>query len=113
MKRLLALAAAAALLSGCGILYTDVRGPRAYRTATPNDVKASPSDELVEGKACSRAVLYLVAWGDSGYAAASRDALKSRDGVLYDVKTDVEVQSYLLGLYSRVCTKLTGRVGKL
>ncbi|MDE2293181.1 MAG: hypothetical protein KGL53_13955 [Elusimicrobia bacterium] len=98
-------------MTGC--LYTDVRVPRAYRSATPADVKAAASDAAVEGKACDRSVLFLVAWGDAGYAAAVRDALKGReDAVLYDVRSDVRVSSYLLGLYTRTCTVVSGRVGR-
>ncbi len=58
-------------------------------------------------------MLYLVAVGDGGYAAAA-DALKGRpDAALYDVKADTKVTSVLLGLYSRVCTDLTGKAGRL
>lgn len=98
-------------LSGC--LYTDVTRPRSYRSATPADVKASASDAVVSGRACTRAVLFLVAWGDSGYAAAARAALMDHpDGLLYDMKSDLKVNSYLLGIYSQSCTIVTGRVGR-
>jgi hypothetical protein len=104
----------AVALSGCGILYTNVRVPRAYRTAVPSDVHATPEDPVVAGRACAYSVLYLVAWGDSGYAAAARDALKSQPAgyLLYDVKTDVQASGVLLGLYARSCTHLTGRAAK-
>lgn len=98
------------LLSGC--LYANVRTPWAYRTATPADVKSGAADPLLEGKACNRSLLFLVAWGDGGYAAAAADALKDRPGaILYDVRADVRVTSVLFGLYSRTCTVLTGRAG--
>ncbi len=113
MKRSLLVGAAAAALSGCGLIYTNVKAPYVWRASTPAEVKTSPSDEVVTGKACSYSALYLVAWGDSGYAAAAADALKGRDAVLYDVKTDVKVTAALVGLYSRACTTLTARVGKL
>ena len=109
MKLLLAVLALAS--SGC--LYTDVRWPRAYRSATPSDVKAAPSDPLVSGRACNTVLLYLVAWGDAGYAAAVKAALKDQpEGLLYDVRSDVKVNSYVVGLYSRSCTVVTGRVGR-
>jgi len=96
-----------------GCLYTNIHGPRAYRSATPADVKAASSDERVSGTACSRTLLFLVAWGDAGYAAAVADALAAnRDAVLYDVQSDVKVTSVLFGMYSRVCTVVTGRVGR-
>ncbi len=112
MKKPLLLALLAAALSGCGLLYTNVHSGRAYRSATPADVKGAPDDEAVSGSACSQSVLFLVAWGDGGYAAATKDALKGRAGYLYDVKSDIKVTSVLLGLYTKVCTKVTGRLAK-
>lgn len=101
-------------VSGCGMIYTNVHTPRAYRTAVPSEVKSAAADETVTGTACARSVAFLFAWGDAGYAAAARDALTGRqDVVLYDVKTDVRVKSYALGLYAEGCTILTGRVGRL
>lgn len=102
-------------LSGCGIVYTNVRTPHAYRTATPSEVKTSPDDPVVSGQACNRSLLYLVAWGDAGYATASRDALQGREpgAILYDVKTDIQATAALLGLYVKICTVVRGRVGKL
>ena len=112
--RLLApLLACVVALSGCGIIYTNVKVPRAYRTAVPSEVKADPADPTVTGKACARSLLYLVAWGDSGYAAAARDALKEQpERVLYDVKSDVHAFAVLLGLYARSCTIRTGKAAK-
>ena len=108
---------AALLLLSCltltGCLYADVRWPRAYRSATPSDVKAAPADPVVSGTSCNRSLLYLVAWGDAGYAAAVKAALKDQsDGLLYDVRSDTKVNSYLIGLYSRSCTVVTGRVAR-
>ncbi|MFH1725893.1 MAG: TRL domain-containing protein [Elusimicrobiota bacterium] len=100
----------AGLTSGC--LYTNIHTPRAYRSATPADVKADASDERVSGRACYRSALFLVAWGDGGYAAAVRDAMKEwPEAVLYDVKADIEAKSYLMGIYTRVCTVVSGRAG--
>ena len=111
MARHLPFALLPLLLSGC--LYTDIRVPRAYRSATPADVKAAAEDPMVSGRSCDRTVLYLAAWGDAGYAAAVRDALKDKpDAILYDVKSDVKVNAYVLGLYSQTCTIVSGRVGR-
>ncbi|TPW21323.1 MAG: hypothetical protein FD126_807 [Elusimicrobia bacterium] len=105
------LLAVAVSLSGC--LYADVRWPRAYRSATPSDVKAAPADPVASGTSCNTSLLYLVAWGDAGYAAAVRAALKDHpEGLLYDVRSDMKVKSYLVGLYSRSCTVVTGRVAR-
>ena len=104
---------AATGLCGCGMLYTNIHSARSYRSATPAEVKASPTDETVSGMGCNQSVLYLVAWGDGGYAAAVKNALGGRDAILYDVKCDIKVNSVLLGLYTKVCTKVTGKVAKL
>ena len=99
-------------LSGCGIIYTNVHVPRAYRSATPGDVRSDKSDRLVTGRACSTSVLFLFAWGDSGYGAAARDALKEEpNSILYDVKADTQLKS-VLGLYARACTVLSAKVAK-
>jgi len=105
-----ALFLAGGAMSGC--LYTDIRVPRAYRSSTPSDVKAATTDTQVSGQACYRSVLYLIAWGDGGYAAATRDALKHSPGaVLYDVKVDISARSFVLGMYARNCTVVSGRIG--
>lgn len=101
-----------AFASGCGLLYTDIKVPRGYRTASPAEVKSSPDDPLVTGTACNRSAVFLVAWGDGSYAAAVKNALKDRDGIMYDVRADVKVDAYLIGLYTKVCTVVTGRVAK-
>jgi hypothetical protein len=110
--RLLLLPVLSVLLSSCGILYTDVKLPRGYRSATPADVKTAPDDPSVSGQSCSRSVLWLVAWGDTSYNSALKDALKTRDGILYDVRSDLKVDAYALGLYTKTCTILTGKVAK-
>jgi hypothetical protein len=111
MRHLL-LALLALSASSCGLLYTDIKVPRGYRTATPAEVKASPDDPVVTGKSCNRSAVFLFAWGDASYAKAVADALGTRDGILYDVKADVKVDAYLLGIYAKWCTVVTGRVAK-
>lgn len=112
MKRPIQYCLAIFCLATAGCLYTNIHVPRAYRSATPTDVKASAGDAAVTGKACYRCVLFMVAWGDGGYAAATRDAIKDKPGaILYDVKADVRLTSALAGIYSQTCTVVTGRVG--
>lgn len=107
------LAACAALLGGCGLVYTNIHSPYAYRSAAPSEVKSAPDDALVSGQACNYSLLYLVAWGDGGYAAATRAALAGKpDGMLYDVKSDIKVTSLLVGLYTRVCTRVSGKAAR-
>lgn len=102
----------AATISGC--LYTNVHGPWAYRAPTPAEVKSAAGDEMASAEACSQGLLYLVAWGNGGYAAAVQKALAGKpEAILYDVKTDVHVSSYVLGLYTRSCTVVSGKVGHL
>jgi len=110
--RLLFLCAPAAFLLGCGLLYTNIRLPRAYRSAAPSEVKSTGSDKAVSGEACARSLLFLFAWGDAGYASAAKDALKTEppNAILYDVKSDISGQAYLVGLYAKTCTKVSGRV---
>lgn len=110
--RLLLIPVLAAAMSACGLLYTDVKVPRGYRSATPSDVKTAPDDPSVSGKSCSRSLLWLFAWGDTSYDKALKDALGARDGILYDVRSDLKVDAYVLGLYTRTCTILNGRVAK-
>jgi hypothetical protein len=113
ITRLVLVALAAVTAIGCGALYTDIRVPRAYRSAAPSDVTATPSDATVVGEACYQSLFFLVAWGDASYAAAARNALGGHtDATLYDVKADQKATTYLVGLYSKVCTVLTGKVGR-
>ena len=100
-------------LSGCGIIYTNVRVPRAYRSSVPSEVKSTSQDPVVSGKSCNHSALFLVAWGDASYAAAAKNALGGdSEGVLYDVKSDMQALS-ILGIYTRTCTILTGKVGRI
>ncbi|MDE2143630.1 MAG: hypothetical protein KGJ84_14575 [Elusimicrobia bacterium] len=110
--RFLSLPLLIAATSACGILYTDVKVPRGYRSATPADVKTSPDDPAATGQACSRSLLWLVAWGDTSYDRALKDALGPRDGILYDVRSDLKVNAYVLGLYTKTCTVLSGKLAK-
>jgi TRL-like protein family len=113
ITRLVLVALVAVTAIGCGALYTDIRVPRAYRSAAPSDVTATPPDETVVGEACYQGLFFLVAWGDASYAAAARNALGGHtDATLYDVKADQKATTYLVGLYSKVCTVLTGKVGR-
>ncbi len=100
-------------VSGCGLLYTDIRIPRAYRSATPSDVQPTPHATLVTGEACNRSVLFLIAWGDASYATAVANAMESKgDATIYDVKADIKATTLLLGLYSKICTVITGKLSQ-
>jgi hypothetical protein len=65
------------------------------------------------GEACSHNLLGLLAWGNAGIEAATRDALaraSSATGnatMLADVKIDYRFLS-IAGLYGDFCTQVTG-----
>jgi hypothetical protein len=94
----------AAPLLGC--IYTNVNTPLSYRAPTPNEVRLT-AGQRVQGEACNRAILGLVAWGDGGYAAAVEDA-KRRSGatMLADVQADTKLFNVLF-LYSKACTRVS------
>jgi hypothetical protein len=108
MRGLLLAAALAAPLTGC--LYTDVRLPLSYGSATPSDAGGNLGRE-VTGSACNVGWLWLIATGDGGYDAAVRAATASSGApFLVDVKADTQYQNVLFGAYQRQCTTVTGRV---
>jgi len=91
-------------------LYTDVRAPLSYASATPSDANGSLGRE-VKGSACNVGILWLVAVGDGGYDAAVRDAKASTNAAfLVDVKADTTYKNVLFGVYQRQCTQITARV---
>jgi len=104
MKRILAVMACA--VSGC--IYADVKTPLAYRAPTAVEANAAGAAD-VEGTACNQAVLGLVAWGDSGYAAAVADA-KAKSGAteLADVRADTTFFNVLF-VYDKACTRVTAK----
>ncbi len=106
---------ASVLLGGCGIIYTDIEIPRAYRSATPIDVESKPTDKVVIGESCNQSVLFLVAWGNGGFVAATKNALKDEPpgSILYDVQTDMKGKVYAFGVYTRICTVVRGKVASL
>jgi hypothetical protein len=93
-RRLLATATAALLASGC--LYTHIQRPL--------DQNFSNTELGTKvGRAHSRVLLWLVAWGDAGTQAAARDG-----GISVIKHADFEVHSVLFGAYSRVTTVVYG-----
>jgi hypothetical protein len=91
-----------------GCVYANVVTPLTYRAPTTQEARAEGASD-VEGTACDHAVLGLVAWGDGGYAAAVADA-RARSGAaqLADLRADTTFYNILF-LYSRACTRVTGR----
>ena len=100
---------------GCGIIYTDIEIPRAYRSATPIDVESKPTDKIVIGESCNQSVLFLFAWGKGGFVAATKKALENEPpgSILYDVQTDMKGKVYAFGIYTRFCTVVRGKVASL
>lgn len=104
------LATVAVAATGC--VYTHVTMPLSYRSPTPAEV-SGPLGEEVDGKACSQVVLYMVAWGDGGYAAAVENAKqKSGAALLADLRADTEGFN-ILGVYQKRCTRVRGRKAAL
>lgn len=92
-------ATAVALLAGLlltGCLYLDIKTP--YDT----DLNETVLGEK-RGKSRMYSVLWLVAWGDAGSAAAAADG-----GITTINHMDQEVFSVLFGLYSRSTTVVYG-----
>ncbi|HSF06678.1 MAG TPA: TRL domain-containing protein [Methylomirabilota bacterium] len=104
-------ASAALALAFTGCIYADVHQPLSYRSPTPGDVGGQLGPE-VEGRACSRVVLWLVAWGDGGYRAAVENA-KAKTGatLLADVQADTNFYN-VLSVYQHSCTVVRGRTVK-
>jgi len=93
-RRIVPLSIASALLSGC--IYTNVQRP--LGTEFNRTELGSKS-----GKASSRSILWLVAWGDAGTKAAA-DA----GGIRVIHHGDVRLLSILFGLYSQMDTIIYG-----
>jgi len=97
-------------LTASACLYTDIRAPLSYGSATPSDANGNLGRE-VKGSACNHAVLWLVAFGDGGYDAAVADARAGTNApFLVDVKSDTAYRNILFGVYQRQCTNVTARV---
>lgn len=103
-----------ALMAAPGCIYANVTTPMAYRSPTPADVGGTDKlGEEVEGRACNHQVLWLVAWGDGGYAKAVEQATRGKGSatVVADVQAD-NTELNILGIYGRRCTVVHARVLK-
>ena len=85
---------AALLLTGC--LYVDIKAP--FDTDLNQTVLGAK-----KGEASVYSVLWLVAWGDGGTAAAAKNG-----GITTVNHMDAEVFSILFGLYSKTTTVVYG-----
>lgn len=104
--------ALALLIAAPGCLYANVTTPLSYRSPTPADVGGIEHlGAEVSGRACNHSVLYLVGWGDGGYAKALDNARRQApQAVLADVRVDTEGMNVLAGIYQRGCTVVHARV---
>src|SRR5512138_109064 len=93
-KRLLPLALVVALLSGCA--YSNVQRP--LGTEFNKTLLGSKT-----GRASSRSILWLVAWGDAGTRAAAENG-----GISVIYHADVKILFILFGLYSEMTTIVYG-----
>ena len=101
MRKLIPVLCCSLLFSGC--LYTNIHSPYSYRSATPQEAKAAAGDETVTGKTCYHSILWLVAWGDAGSAAAAKEG-----GITTLRHMDVETTFILFGVYASMTTIVYG-----
>lgn len=103
LRRLAASVFTLVLVSGCalptrfplvGVLYTGVQ----------QGVTATAQLSVKRGEACAMHILGLIATGD-----ASIDAARKNGGIRSISTVDEQVSSFLLGLYSQVCTVVHGK----
>jgi hypothetical protein len=84
------------VIGATGCVYTDVRVPLDTDVST---TQLGPK----QGQASLQSVLWLVAWGDAGTAAAARNG-----GIQVINHMDQHVQSYVFGLYTKQTTLVYG-----
>lgn len=108
---------AAIVLANCsynaGLLYEDVVQPRIQAEFGTNSTVLNWDSNLnssinartvtKSGKACSKDILKLVAWGDGSQAAAAKNGGISKISAL-----DFEVTAILGFLYTESCTVVIG-----
>jgi hypothetical protein len=100
-KRILAymvLLIAVFALSGCGLIYTNIK--------TPMPTLAAPVDEVGSAKvgmASCESFLWIVATGDCSVNAALKNGKINK---IHHV--DTEIQAYVLGLYEKITTVVYG-----
>jgi hypothetical protein len=91
---MLPLLLAAVLMAGCA--YSHIQGP--LDTNFDNTVLGSKI-----GKAHTRSVLWLFAWGNGGTKAAAEEG-----GITTITHADFEYRVFLLGIYTQVTTVVYG-----
>ncbi len=89
MKKLLILLMAAVLFTLPGCTYMNIKVP------LDTDLKETTFGSKT-GEASVRSILWLVAWGNAGTKAAADNG-----GITVVTHMDMEIQSYLFGLYSK------------
>ncbi|MGC1956003.1 MAG: hypothetical protein WA970_26215 [Gammaproteobacteria bacterium] len=96
-------------VAGCGLEYTDVRVPRAYRSATPRDMQSHAPDRTVTGRGCQYGLSLPIRGsssltrvsggaGHGGFQQALSDirARHSQLRGIYDLKVDHHLFSVLM-----------------
>ncbi len=89
MKKTLILLISTIILAYSGCAYVNVKAP------LDTDL-SSTSFGTKTGSASTHSILWLVAWGDAGTKAAADDG-----GLSVVNHMDIQIQSYLFGLYSK------------
>lgn len=88
----------ALLISGCGIIYTDIKTPM----PTLN-LQANADSQTKVGKASCTSYVWVVGTGDCSTAAAMKNG-----GISKIHHVDWEVKSILLGIYKKYTTVVYG-----
>lgn len=89
MKKTLIFLISIIILASSGCAYVNVKAP------LDTDLNAT-SFGTKTGSASTHSVLWLVAWGDAGTKAAADNG-----GLTVVNHMDIQIQSYLFGLYSK------------
>jgi len=88
----------AVLMSGCGIIYTDIKTPM----PTLN-LQANADSQTKAGKASCTSYVWLVGTGDCSVAAAMK-----KGGISKIHHVDWEVKSIFFGIYRKYTTVVYG-----
>jgi hypothetical protein len=85
-------------LSGCAILYTDIKTPLPSLSTT-----ADAQGTTLVGKASCASYVWVVALGDCSVQAAMKNG-----GISKVHHVDSEINSYFLGIYTKFTTVVYG-----
>ncbi len=104
--KLMVLASAALLASGCASTNSGHIGPAGiYSNVQGPGLATDAVNSSLEGTSCASNILGMIATGDNSIETA-----KKNGGITKVSSVDYEA-SVILGLYAKVCTKVRGSAG--